>query len=90
MNNLTNQWTSVDESDLENFPVLTDKQQRLFTTSVYQLNLSASYIQEYIERDSEMLIHKEDNSLPCVRIQSQHISSNVSEDFKQPKRTSIF
>lgn len=45
------------------------------TCGVYQLKLSPSYIQEYLDDESQILIHKEDPGLIRVKINSRHTSS---------------
>ena len=71
----SNPWIAVEECDLDDFPILTDEQLRSITCGVYQLKLSPSYIQEYVEGDSVIQVHREDSHLLCVKIQSRHISS---------------
>lgn len=68
------QWIPIEESSFS-FPKLTEEQLRSITCGIYQLKLSPSYIQEYIEGDSEICLHKENDHLIRVRIQSRHISS---------------
>ena len=44
---------------------------------VYQLKLSSSYMQKYLEGNSEIFVHQEDNQLMRVRLQSRHTSSRT-------------
>lgn len=66
-------WEPVSPEEL-NFPKL-DEDLRNITCSVYQLKLSSCYIQEYMEGDSDILIHREVPGLIRVRLQSRHVSS---------------
>lgn len=45
------------------------------TCGSYQLRLSSSYIQEHIEGDADIFVHKEDPGLIQVKLQSRHVSS---------------
>ncbi|CAG2203167.1 unnamed protein product [Mytilus edulis] len=77
LNNLqrgTVQWKPIQDSDIP-FPQLTDEQLRSLTCGVYQLKLSPSYIQEYMEGDSQICFHKDAPDLLRIRIQSRHVSS---------------
>ncbi|XP_053378556.1 uncharacterized protein LOC123541039 [Mercenaria mercenaria] len=71
------EWSAVNDEDLDCFPKLTEEQLRTFTCGVYQLRLSPSYIQEYIDGDSDIYVHKENANLIRVRIQSRHVSSRT-------------
>ncbi|CAG2218816.1 MIB [Mytilus edulis] len=64
----------LEDSDIS-FPQLTDEQLRSLTCGVYQLKLSPSYIQEYMEGDSQICFHKDAPDLLRIRIQSRHVSS---------------
>ena len=61
--------------DIKDFPFLGEQELRNITCGVYQLKLSPSYIQEYLDGESQILIHKEDPELIRVKIHSRHISS---------------
>lgn len=61
--------------DIKDFPFLGEQELRNITCGVYQLKLSPSYIQEYLDGKSQILIHKEDPGLIRVKIHSRHISS---------------
>jgi hypothetical protein len=61
--------------DLKDFPFLGEQELRNITCGIYQLKLSPSYIQEYLDGESQILIHKEDPGLIRVKIHSRHISS---------------
>ena len=61
--------------DLKEFPFLGEQELRNITCGVYQLKLSPSYIQEYLDGESQILIHKEDPGLIRVKIHSRHTSS---------------
>jgi hypothetical protein len=68
------QWVLIDDSEVS-FPQLMEEQPRSITFGVYQLKLSSSYIQEYMDGESRICVHKDDNNLIRVRIQSRHVSS---------------
>ena len=67
------QGVPIDDSEVS-FPQLMEEQLRSITFGVYQLKLSSSYIQEYMDGESRICVHKDDNNLICVRIQSRHVS----------------
>jgi len=69
------QWQAVSESTIKDFPQLSDEQLRFLTCGVYQLKLSASYMQEHIDGESDIHIFREDSNLLRVKIQSRHTSS---------------
>lgn len=62
-------------SDSLNFPKLDEEEIRNLTCGVYQVRLCPSYIQEYMEGESDILVHKEHPGLIRVKLQSRHISS---------------
>jgi hypothetical protein len=64
------QWIPIDDSEVS-FPQLMEEQLRSITFGVYQLKLSSSYIQEYMDGASRICVHKDDNNLIRVRIQSR-------------------
>ncbi|CAC5402678.1 unnamed protein product [Mytilus coruscus] len=66
----TAQWKPIEDSAIP-FPQLTDEQLRSLTFGVYQLKLSSSYIQEYMEGDSQICVYKDANDLIRIRIQSR-------------------
>lgn len=68
-------WSSVSESDLNNFPQLTEFQLRAITLGTYQLRQGTSYIQEYLGQDCSIQLDKESDGLLRVRIQSRHVSA---------------
>ena len=68
------QWVPIADSEVS-FPQLMGEQLRSITFGVYQLKLS-SHIQEYMYGESRICVHKDDNNLIRVRIQSRHVSSN--------------
>ena len=67
-------WVEIDDITL-NFPKMTETQLRNITLGTYQLKLCPSYIQEYIEGESNIFIHRENSNLVRVKIQSRHVSS---------------
>jgi hypothetical protein len=68
------QWVPIDDSEVS-FPQLMEEQLRSNTFGVYQLKLSSSYIQEYMDGESRICVHKDDNNLIRARMQSRHASS---------------
>ncbi|XP_053405404.1 uncharacterized protein LOC128558951 [Mercenaria mercenaria] len=68
-------WKSA-ELDVE-FPRLDEIQLRELTCGTYQLKMSAGYMQEHIDGNSDIYVHREDNTLLRVKIQSRHVSSKV-------------
>ena len=69
-------WKSPDNC-LADFPHLDETELRNITCGVYQLKLSFSYMQEYLEGNSEIFVHQEDDHLIRVRLQSRHTSSRT-------------
>ena len=61
-------WKSPD------FPHLDETELRNITCGVYQLKLSSSYMQEYLEVNSEIFVHQEDDTRS---LQSRHTSSRT-------------
>ena len=70
-------WKEPDNHTLDDFPLLDEEDLRNITCGVYQLKLSTSYIQEHLEGNCQILIHKEDEYLIRVKLQSRHVSSNT-------------
>lgn len=68
-------WKTVTETELDDFPRLTEEQLRTITCGIYQLKLSPGYIQEHLKGDADMFVHKDDKGLIRVRLQSRHISA---------------
>ncbi|XP_061190345.1 uncharacterized protein LOC133198237 [Saccostrea echinata] len=69
----TTMWT--DASSVQDFPKLSEEQLREITCGTYQLKLSKFYIQEHLEGNQDILVHKEDPHLLKVKMQSRHVSS---------------
>lgn len=67
-------WIAIDDNVI-NFPKLDEAKLRSITVGTYQLKLSSSYIQEYVEGDCCIHYHQETNNLIRVRLQSRHVSS---------------
>ena len=51
------QWVPIDDSEVS-FPQLMEEQPRSITFGVYQLKLSSSYIQEYMDGESRICVHQ--------------------------------
>ncbi|WAR15573.1 hypothetical protein MAR_005678 [Mya arenaria] len=62
-------------NDAEDFPRLTEDILRTLTCGVYQLKLCPGYIQEHLEGDEDIRVHKERSGLIRVRLQSRHVSA---------------
>ena len=62
-------------SDSLEFPDLSEQEIRNLTCGVYQLKLCPSYVQEYLEGDVDILVHREFHGLIRVKLQSRHVSS---------------
>lgn len=60
---------------LDDFPYIGENELRNMTCGTYQLKLCSSYIQEYVDGQSEILVFKEDRGLLRIKIQSRHTSS---------------
>jgi hypothetical protein len=62
-------WKSPD------FPHLDETELRNITCGVYQLKLSSSYMQEYLEVNSEIFVHQEDDTRSVT--ESPHIIQDI-------------
>ncbi|XP_062587204.1 uncharacterized protein LOC134248846 [Saccostrea cucullata] len=69
----TTMWTNA--SSIQDFPQLSEEQLREITCGTYQLKLSRFYIQEHLEGNQDILVHREDPHLLKVKMQSRHVSS---------------
>lgn len=68
-------WVEMSEAEMEDFPRLSEEALRALTCGVYQIKLSPGYIQEHLDGNSQIHVHREQRGLIHVRIQSRHISS---------------
>lgn len=68
-------WKEV--SEVMDFPQLDEERLRELTCGSYQLRLSSSYAQEHIEGDCAIHMHKEEDGLLRIRMQSRHTSSKT-------------
>ena len=68
-------WKSPDNC-LADFPHLDETELHNITCGVYQLKLSSSYMQEYLEGNSEIFVHQDDH-LIRVRLESPHIIQDI-------------
>ena len=46
-------WETVTDTELDDFPRLTEEQLRTVTCGIYQLKLSPGYIQEHLQGDAD-------------------------------------
>ena len=69
-------WKSFDNC-LADFPHFDETELCNIACRVYQLKRSSSYMQEYLEANSEIFVHQEDDHLIRVRLQSRHTSSRT-------------
>lgn len=68
-------WLNTRDLSSINFPTLNDTLLRILTLGTYQLKLSSSYVQEYIDKDCTVELFQESEGLLRVRLQSRHITS---------------
>ena len=68
-------WKTITDTELEDFPRLTEDQLRTVTCGIYQLKISPGYIHEHLQGETDIYVHKDDKGLIRVRLQSRHISS---------------
>ncbi|KAK3095980.1 hypothetical protein FSP39_021599 [Pinctada imbricata] len=71
----TAKWKRVNDDDIDDFPTIDEERLRNITCGTYQLKLSTSYIQEHVDNESDIFIHKDDPTLLRIKIQSRHTSS---------------
>ena len=64
-------------NNLDDFPRLTEDDLRNITCGVYQIKMSSSYIHEHLEGNYQFFVHREDETLLRIKLQSRHISSKV-------------
>ncbi|KAL4231065.1 hypothetical protein ACF0H5_008648 [Mactra antiquata] len=76
LNRHSSKWTTISKEDL-NFPNLDNTMLEILTLGTYQVKLSKSYMQEYIDSEAECRIQilKETQDLVRVHLQSRHVSS---------------
>lgn len=74
-------WKEV--SEVVDFPQLDEERLRELTCGSYQLRLSSSYAQEHIEGDCAIHMHKEEDGLLRIRMQSRHTSSKTYQLWKK-------
>ena len=82
------QWKTLDETDLSDFPQLTDSEIRDKTIGVYQLKQADSYTEEHTTDTGqyEIMVHKEATGILKAKIRSRHTSAgsyNVWIEFGQ-------
>ena len=68
-------WIDTDDADIDDFPTLDEEDLRNITCGVYQIKLSTSYIQEFLDGDCTIQLFKEDQNRIRVHLQSRHVSS---------------
>ena len=72
----TSAFKNINESEIHDFPELTNDDLRLFTLGSYQIAQSISYISEHFEaNDFPILVSKVERNIIFVKMQSRHISS---------------
>ena len=64
----------MEDNYLADYPHFDQTELRNITCGVYQLKLSSSYMQEYLEVNSEIFVHQEDDHLIRVRL---HIIQDI-------------
>ena len=67
--------------DLDNFPKLDEEESRNIICGVYQLKHSSSYIQEYLDDESQILFYKEDPGLILCNVYSKADTLHPSNIF---------
>lgn len=66
-----------DASTIDDFLNMTEEQLHEMTCGSYQLKLSRCYIQEHLDGNHDILVHREDPQLLKVKMQSRHVSSKA-------------
>lgn len=85
-------WRPIDHADsLENFQRLDEEDLSNITCGsyMYQLRLSSCYIQQHIEGELDIFVHRKDLGLIQVKLQSQHLSSRKYSQCIQFNETQI-
>lgn len=74
---MKSQWKTIDETDLSDFPQLTESELRDKTMGVYQLKQADSYTEEHISDTGpyKIMVHKEEAGTLKAKIQSRHTSA---------------
>ena len=60
---------------LLDFPRLDENELRNITCGVYQLKQATSYIQEHLDGNCKILVHKDDEKLIHIKPQNRHVST---------------
>lgn len=70
-------WEKINESELNDFPELTENELRDLTMGVYQLKQARCYTDEHFDENGqyEILAHKEQNNILKAQIRSRHTSN---------------
>lgn len=68
-------------STIDEFPKMTEEQLRALTCGsyMYKLQLSRCYIQEHLDGNHDILVHREEPQLLKVKMQSRHVSSKATK-----------
>ena len=72
-------WKDIDESELEDFPMLNITELRHLTFGVYHIKQARSYMTEHLhdEGDYKILVHREHQDLIMAQIQSRYTPSKL-------------
>ena len=71
---MKSQWKTIDETDLSDFPQLTESELRDKTMGVYQPEQADSYTEEHISDTGQykIMVHKKEAGIRKAKIQSRH------------------
>ena len=72
-------WKKINDSNLEDFPELTENELRDLTMGIYQLKQAESYTDEHFDDNGlyEIMTHKEEDNIIKAQIRSRHTSSKT-------------
>ena len=76
-------WQTVDHSSVADFPILDESEMRIITFGSYQMKMGSSYIQEHLDGNCDIKIHREDNHLVHAKIQSRHVFASFVVSVRQ-------
>ena len=69
----------IDDTQLDNFPELTEDELRDLTMGIYQLKQAKSFTDEHFDENGsyQIMAHKEDDGVLKAQIRSRHTSSKT-------------
>ena len=75
----TASWLTISAEDILNFPMLTIQELTEITLGCYLIKQVLSYTEKHLKEDGshDLLLHRQSDTILCVKIQSRHTSSKL-------------